>query len=267
MSVRILTGDCREVLKIISNTNIDVSGALVDRLRETYRGPMLRNWCQEVGLLPEGEDFGDQKRRGATITVDLARTFAKNFYDGKAIDTKDFKDHDTTPMLFKSGRDDEVWGDFLAKQPGIWKDEKFKQAGKEFVRLIEAQRAAFKGKKAPAHFAEKALNAAVLSAWAYTAGMLQKNPPRLARLYSLPDTKGKDPLNASALTKGRHKSDETNYRGLGYRTDARERGSMVELFYILAEDDEKVTAANVNAAIYAWFAKQGNLEAKSKRGK
>lgn len=254
-------------VQLISNTNIDVSGALVDRLQETYRGPALRNWCQDVGLLKPDQDFGDTKRSGATITVDLARTFIKNFYDGKSVDTRDFKDKDTTPVLFKSGRGDDDWGDFLAEHEDIWSDAALKEAGKQFVRLMEAQRSAFKGKKAPKHFVEKATNAAVLSAWAYTAGMLQKNKPRLAHHYALADTKGRDPLNAAALTNGKHRSDGSNYRGLGYRTDPRECGSMVELFFILAEDGEKVTAANVQAAIYAWFSKRNHLESEAQRRK
>lgn len=254
-------------VQLISNTNIDVSGALVDRLRETYRGPNLRNWCQAVGLLKPDEDFGDQKKRGLAITVDLARTFIKNFYDGQKVSEKQFAESDTTPMLFRSGRDDEEWGDFLAENPKIWADDKLKVAGKEFVKLINAQRKAFDGQKTKADFRDKALNAAVLSAWAYTAGFLQKNLARLARHYALADAKGKDPLNANALAKGRHKSDGNNYRGLGYRTDPRERGSMVELFAILAEDGKSVSSTSVQAAIYAWFAKQALLESKAKRGK
>jgi hypothetical protein len=50
------------------------------------------------------------------------------------------------------------------------------------------------------------------------------------RHYALADVTATDPLNAKALATGRHKSDESNYRGLGYRTDPRERGQMVELF-------------------------------------
>jgi len=254
-------------VQLISNTNIDVSGALVDRLQETYRGPNLRNWCQEVGLLKEGQDFGDKKARGGTITVDLARTFIKNFYGGKKIDPKEFGQIETTPMLFVSGKGDEEWGEFLLANPGIWKDAALKTAGKQFVRLIAAQRAAFLTQKKRADFSEKAMNAAVMSAWAYVAGMLQKNTTRLERHFALADAKGKDPLNAQALAEGKHKTDESNYRGLGYRVDPRERAQMVELFYILAEDGDKITAKNVNAAIYARFAKQAVLDAKTKRGK
>jgi hypothetical protein len=109
------------------------------------------------------------------------------------------------------------------------------------------------------------MNGAVLSAWAYVAGMLQENPTRLARHYDLANTKGKDPLNASVLAEGKHTSDKDNYRGLGYRTDPRERAQMVELFHILAEDSSPVKKANVQAAIYSYFAKLNKLEAQKRR--
>jgi hypothetical protein len=74
-----------------------------------------------------------------------------------------------------------------------------------------------------------------MTAWAYVAGVLKNNRPRLERHFNLMAAKGKDPLNAAALAKGKHKTDPENYRGLGYRTDAKERGRLVELFYLQAE--------------------------------
>jgi hypothetical protein len=255
-------------VQLISNTNIEVSGALADRLKETARGPNLRDWCQKVGLLKAGEDFGDTRARGGPITVNLARTFIRNYYEGKAIKGADFDRVETTPTLFVTGKmDDSTWDALLTAHPNMWNDAALEKAGKEFVRLRDAQRAAFVGRKGKTDFSEKATNAAVLSAWAYTAGMLESNPVRLARHFSLADTKGKDPLNAAALAEGNHKTDKDSYRGLGYRTDARERASMVELFAILAEEGDKVTPAKVKAAIYAWFAKRAVLDAKEQRGK
>lgn len=218
-------------VQTISNTNLAISGALVDRLKETFRGPSLRDWCQDVGLLKAGQDFSDKTGRG-TFPVHLARSFIANFYLGKNIDTKNFGDAETTPLLYKAGKDDKAWEDFLIEHPELWKDAQLRAAGKEFAKLIAAQRKAFAGTKGQADSSEKALNAAVLSAWAYAAGMYQKNQTRLKRHYSLSDVTATDPLNAKALASGRHKSDESNYRGLGYRTDPRERGQMVELFNI-----------------------------------
>ena len=59
------------------------------------------------------------------------------------------------------------------------------------------------------------MNAAILSSWAYVAGMLQKNDVRLNRHFNLSTLSGRDPLNAAVLAAGRHKSDPQNYRGLG----------------------------------------------------
>jgi hypothetical protein len=253
--------DMRQRLDVqeISNTNLDISGAWLDRLKETYRGSSLRDWCQDVGLLKEGQDFSDKTGRGK-FSVHLARTFVANFYGGKLIDTKDFNHTETTPILYKAGRDETAWDEFLSEHPDIYKDKELKTAGKEFARLVAAQRKAFTGQTGSADSMEKALNAAVLSAWAYSAGMYQKNVQRLKRHYSLADVTASDPLNAKALAGGKHKTDQSNYRGLGYRTDARERAQMVELFNILAERDVKINSGNVKAAISLYFGKKNLLE-------
>lgn len=244
----------------ISNTNLDISGAWLDRLKETYRGTSLRDWCQEVGLLEKGHDFSDRTGRGK-FSVHLARTFIANFYLGKTVDTKDFGHTETTPLLYKAGKDEQAWEDFLSEHPDAYKDKDLKTAGKEFAKLVAAQRKAFAGQKGSADQVEKALNAAVLSAWAFVAGMFQKNQQRLKRHYGLADVTASDPLNSKALATGRHKTDESNYRGLGYRTDPRERAQMVELFNILAEKDVKINTSNVKAAISLYFGKKNLLEA------
>ncbi len=251
----------------VSNRNVEISQALVDRLNETYRGGKLRDWCQETGLLKKGQDFGDRPLRAGPITVHLARTFVENFYSGSSVDSGQFPTTDTTPVLYKIGKDDDRWGDLLKAHPDIWQDEKLKAAGNAFAKLISAQRGAFQGQKGVADFAYKATNAAVLSAWAYVAGYLQKNPKRLERHFALAEIVKKDPLNAEALAKGRHKSDQPSYRGLGYRTDARERGQLVELLSIQADKGGGITKPMVDSAIDDWFAKQANLAAQKTRAK
>jgi hypothetical protein len=104
------------------------------------------------------------------------------------------------------------------------------------------------------------MNYAVLSAWAYTAGLLSGNDKRLQRHYDFKGTKNKDPLNAAALAKGRHKTDADNYRGLGYRTDAKERGRFVELFHHQAEKGEGVNTSAISVAIAKYHAKQAELD-------
>jgi hypothetical protein len=109
-------------------------------------------------------------------------------------------------------------------------------------------------------FADKALNFAVLSAWAYVAGVLHDNRTRQKRHFDLRKKPSGDPLNAPALAKGRHKTDPENYRGLGYRTDAKERGRMAELFFLQAENGSQITRANVDLAVKKYHAKEAQLE-------
>lgn len=144
------------------------------------------------------------------------------------------------------------------KTPGM------RDAGREFTALAKAQRDSFTDpetkRRTNVDFAEKVSNYAVLSAWAYTAAILSRNQARLPRHFSLRETKGKDPLNAAALARGRHRTDPENYRGLGYRTDAKERGRLVELFFLQAEKGEGISRSLIDLAIKKYHAKQALSE-------
>lgn len=255
-----LDSDQRLDVQLISNTVIAVSADLYDRMQETVRGPELRNWCQKVGLLGQGQDFADKRQRAAPITVRNARTFIVNYYAGAEASQSDFAKTDTTPVIVKSGEEDEQWEAVRKRKPTIWKDAKLENAGKEFSALMKAQRDAFKETKGNVDSQEKAMNYAVLSAWAYVAGSLSHNEKRLQRHFDLKLAKGKDPLNATALAKGRHKTDSDNYRGLGYRTDAKERGRFVELFYAQAEKGAGINKPLIDVAIAKYHAKQATLD-------
>ena len=176
----------------------------------------------------------------------------------------EFEKTDTTPSICKSGEKDPDWDQLRKDRPGWPTDAHLRRAGEQYARLRAAQREAFtsaSGKKAPnVDFAEKASNFAVLSAWAYVAGLLSQNSKRLSRHFALPGAGKPDPLNAAALAKGRHKSDPENYRGLGYRTDARERGRFVELFYLQAETGSGVDKTMIDVAIKKYHAKRAILE-------
>ena len=250
-------------VQLISNTNIAISGDLFDRLQETFQGPELRDWCQAVGLLESGDDFADSYERGGPISVKMARTFITNYFKGGTVDTKQFEVTDTTPVVCPTGGPDADWEKLKGSNSKIWGDSELLQAAKEFAALIKAQRAAFsnnKKQKPKPDYPEKALNVAVMSAWAYVAGILHGNMPRLKRHFALRNSTGKDPLNAAALAQGRHKTDAPNYRGLGYRTDPRERGRFVELFYLQAEDGKGITSSAIDIAIKQYHVKQAQLE-------
>lgn len=257
-----LTMEQRFDAQLISNTVIAVSSDLFDRMDETRSGPHLRDWCQAAGLLQAGEDFADRRVRGGAITVRAARTFIMNYFAGARIDTKKFEKVETTPVLSISGAVDEDWAKLKVDEPELWTDEKLLAAGKEYAKLIAAQRTHYKGKqdKVQVDFPEKATNFAVMAGWAFISGALKDNSPRLKRHFALADTKGKDPLNASALAKGRHKTDQENYRGLGYRTDAKERGRFAELFFLQAETGQSIAKGVIDLAIKKYHAKQAALE-------
>jgi hypothetical protein len=255
-----LTSEQRLDAQLISNTVIAVPTDLYDRMQETMRGPELRDWCQKIGLLKEDQDFNDKRQRGEQITVRAARTFILNYYLGEAIDPESFAQTETTPKICRSGGADPDW-DELRRTKKFWKDVKLETAGREFAELVEAQRNAFQAKKkGSSDFQEKALNYAILSAWSFTAGLLKGNPVRLARHFELKGQNGRDPLNATALVKGKHKTDAENYRGLGYRTDAKERGRFVELFYLQAEKGSGITSDLIDLAMKKYHAKQAALD-------
>jgi len=259
-----LTPDQRLDVQLISNTNIGVSLDLFDRMHETLSGPQLRQWCQDVGMLNPGEDFADKRQRGRQITVKAARTFILNYFKGASIKTEGFDHTDTTPIVCKTGVPDPEWEDLKRTHSDLWQNPEPKRAGREFALFMQAQRDAFAqtngGISGNIDYAEKASNFAVLSAWAYVAGLLVPNKTRLQRHYALKDQKSRDPLNAAVLATGRHKTDSENYRGLGYRTDAKERGRFVELFYLQAESGNGITKTLVDIAIKKYHAKQATLE-------
>lgn len=250
-------------VQLISNTSIAISGDLFDRLQETFQGPYLRDWCQAAGLLDAGKDFADSYERGGPISVKMARTFITNYFKGLSVDAKQFEMTDTTPVICPTGGPDVEWESLKTDHPKLWNDPDLLLAGREYAALIKAQRDAFsdaKKQKPKPDYPEKALNVAVMSAWAYVAGMLKANVVRLKRHFNLKASTGKDPLNAAALAEGRHKSDAVNYRGLGYRTDPRERGRFVELFYLQAEDGKGITPSAIDIAIKQYHVKQAQLE-------
>jgi len=267
-----LDTDQRLDVQLISNTNISVANDLLDRMYETKSGPQLRTWCQSIGLLNLGQDFADKRGYGQPFSVRSARTFILNFIKGVEVGKLPFDATDTTPVLAETGFDAEEWDGLRQRHKDLWSRPDLKIAGEKFSKLIAAQRAYFQRVKPRRirlniDYGEKALNYAVISAWAYTSGLLQGNPTRLQRHYELSNTVGKDPLNAEVLAKARHKTDSDNYRGLGYRTDAKERGRLVELFYAHAEKGGGITKRLVEIAMAKYHAKQAQLEVEQVKAK
>ncbi len=248
-----------EIAKI-NNTSITVANDLLDRMSEQMIGPELRSFCQEIGLLEEGQDFKD-KRDPIYPTVKIARTLVYNFQMGRIgskSGTNDFK-------VLKSGASKDE--DFEKLRAEInWKDTNLLKMGVAFTALHQAQRdkvSKSKGKH-PAEFAQKALHISIVSGWAFAAGLFQNDDNALKIIYSLPEHCGNDdPLNAKALSNSKLKgSDPENYRGLGTRINPTEIGRITELFLTLVKKGRvKITKEIANAAIQAFHAKKAKESA------
>lgn len=260
-----LNTDQRLDVQLISNTNIAVASDLLDRMFETVKGPNLRNWCQECGLLRPSQDFTDKKQRGSQISVRGARTLIMNYLKGKEVIDSEFDTQKTIPIIADTGGTDEEW-EKIRNTRNLWKDQGLKRMGNEFSKLISAQNNFFKNKQ-NSEFSEKAQSYSVIAAWAFTAGVLHNNKVRLQRHYDLSNTTGTDPLNAAMLAKGRHKTDPENYRGLGTRTDVKDRGRLVELFFLQAEKGIGITKQLVELAIQKFHAKEAVLKVRELENK
>jgi hypothetical protein len=250
-----LSKEQRTEIALISNTNIAVSNDLFDRLQEeTLVGDYIRNWCWQVGILKEGEDFPDRGSTSEKITVKLARTFITNFYLGKE-KAENLKNQKLSldkniyePYICESGvsldeKYERIVHDF---GDSIWDDSALLQTGEAFARLHKAQHSAVKESTKVRNrksFRNKALILSVISAWAYVAGLLQGDTERLRNHYAIPKTNSRvpDPLNAQVMSEyHHHDSDDPTYRGLGARSSLKDRQRMVQLFLARSLDEKTV---------------------------
>lgn len=265
-----LESEQRLDVQLISNTNIDVSSDLLDRMFETLRGPELRDWCQKVGLLEKGQDFADKKSRSNQITVRMARSFIMSYFNGvkEKDNVEKFSELRSDTVIAKTGSIDHAWEELKQTESDLWENKKLAKAAKEFALLHKNQKSHFEKEPSTSYESiNKVLNYAIISSWAYVAGLLQKNKIRLTRHFEIKEIVKTDPINARALQSGRHKTDPDNYRGLGSRTDAKERGRLVEVFFIQAEKGSGITKQVVDFGIKQYQAKLAVLEVKEAESK
>jgi hypothetical protein len=231
-------------------------------MREQLLGSELRDWCQAVGLLDKGVDFAD-RRSPETPTVRIVRTLLVNYYLGiNAANLDDFHQ----PIVCKSGGIDE---DYITVRRNVkWSDGSLKEMGKNFAYLHKLQRDSVLNRQKDnyAEFARKALSLSVVAAWAYAAGLFQRDKDLLNTHYSIAESTSPpdDPLNAKALSQARLKgTDPDTYRGLGTRSSPKELGRMLEVFIVLATKASKkrITKELANAAIQSYEAKRAVYEA------
>jgi hypothetical protein len=268
-----LDSDQRMDVQVTSNKNIAVSPDWLDRLYETKSGPQLRKWCIEAGLLEKDGDFLSRRQRGKAITVRDARTFVMNYFEGRRVPADKFADVETTPSMAETGGVDPRWEKLKKDAPGIWKDAALIKAAREFAALAQAQRDFYERNKSKlkdasrrraSEWAEKAFNFAILSGWAYVAGVLETNPTRLQRHFDLRISSRADPLSAKVLASAKDATvDGPTYRGLGTRNDAKERGRCVEMFFLQAEKGGGLTSNLVNAALARHLEKVAKIARKT----
>jgi hypothetical protein len=257
-----LSRDQKVEIATVNNTSIAVPSDLLDRMQEDQLGSELRDWCQTVGLLKQGENFSD---RGSadTPTVRVARTLITNFYFGK--ETQDNGNQFYQPVLCSSGPGIDTKYEQIRSQID-WSDPALEEMGRRFAALHELQmervNSRTKGKNAAS--ARKALSLALVASWAFASGLFQRNPEYLQKHYALSDavSPSDDPLNANELSKARLKGkDKENYRGLGTRNDPSELGRMFQLFLLQAENGKGITLDVANTAIKYYEARKMAHEA------
>jgi len=231
--------DQRWNIAIISNTNIQVSDDLRDRMDEQALRPAnrLRDWCYKIGILDKNknEDFSS-KRSENIITVRLMRSFIINFYRGKRI-TSDFDNKLFIPSLADTGSEDREYKRLYKKY--VFADQKdLIEAGIAFVKLNNKQKEKGEGKAKML-----ALTLSITPSWALAAGLLQKDKKRLLKLYSIPILSDRDdPLKSSILAEAHGEEDPERYRGMITRYGIKERGRLLRLFLIYS----KAKKENIN---------------------
>ena len=271
-----LDKDQRMDIMIISNTNINVSLDLRDRLQEQNLGSTLRNFAYTTGIMKEPEDFGDKRRYEGefTPTVRMMRSFIVNFFKGKGY-TGNIDEDAEVPYLCVSGKniDEEYLKLFKKfKKEGSFNDKELINAGKMFAKLHQSQfkkADKIKGSRKK-EYKIKAFSLSVISSWTFAVGVLQKDEKRLNKLYSLFDLSGdQDPLNAIAMGKAKHKIiDPENYRGLGTRNADKERGRLLHLFLIYSESNKsKIDEQMCNSAIEVFHANAAKKKSDESRQK
>ncbi|MBI2657480.1 hypothetical protein HYX08_02175 [Candidatus Woesearchaeota archaeon] len=254
-----LDKDQRGNIAIVSNTNIQVSNDLRDRLNEQSLDPpnKLRDFCYKMGLLDESkkQDFSSKKHsKEALPTVRAMRTFVVNFHLGKE-DQRKFDEKPIVPPLCETGGSDDKYLKIYKKKNFV-EESDLVDAGLNFVKLCNKQK-----EKADGKSKNMALTLAIVASWSYAAGLLQKDKTRLKKLYSLPDATIKEPLNSNALSNARGKDDLKNYRGLITRYGEKERGRLLQIFLTYSKSAKnEISLEMCNYAIKLYHSKKENQE-------
>lgn len=262
----------RNEISQISNTNINISGDLLDRMEETRLGPHLRSWCQKVGLLKKTGDFADRKNNEGIITVRVARTFIVNFLKGQSEKYDPEKLY--SPYLCKRGLGEDIdkeYKKFIGQGKKMWANKDLINAGREFAKLHKQQIKMInsdKKLKKIKEFRNKVITPVVAVSWAYVAGLIYSDKGRRKKLFSMSSISDRDPLNVNALSTERHHSDPETYRGIGTRINSQEIGRMTEILIQYVESNKSyITNEIIRYALKKHFAKGAVKEAEKEKSK
>ncbi len=246
-------------IAIVSNTNIQVSNDLRDRLHEQSLNPAnkLREFSYSIGLMKHPQDFSDKRTSKDSLpSVRMLRIFIVNFYNGKNFKKDIYSDPIIPPISINEIN--KVYFD-LYKKTDFKTDIELVEAGKQFAKLNLKQQSNGKGKSKT-----MVLTYAIVSSWSFVAGLLQKDPEKLNKFYGLPTNSGSaDPLNADALAKAKGKDDPQLYRGLITRYGDKERGRLLEIFLAYVNSTKTAINSDICAlAIKTFDSKKMNQEIK-----
>lgn len=246
----------------VSNTNIQISPDLLDRMDEQQLAPpnKLRDFAQEIGLLKPGLDFGDKKANKDNLpTINLMRVFIVNFYKGKQF-IGDCDTETPRPYLSQPGYLDVEYKELYSKILSFKDEQDLLEAGKKYCELNAKQYemcSKDNNLKKKKENKNKAMAMAVVSSWSFVAGLLQKDTQRLSKLYSLQSNCGKkDPLNSRAMSEFKLKDrDPETYRGLGARSGPNERGRLAKIFLEYSKSEKNILDSDIlNRSVFHYEA-------------
>jgi hypothetical protein len=247
-----ISRDQRAEISLISNTNIAIAKALIDRFGEQQLGSESRTWCQSVGLLSTEQDFADRISGTERLTVQIMRAFVVNYFRGRAFNGRIMSDVDNSlhesVYIPPAGalEPDPKYKEPLDQEPNLWEDQALREAGQQFANLNQAQTQACSNAEdkdlRQVGFRYKVLTPTVAAAWDYVAGVLQRDAERLCNHYTLYSNydrnRSEGPLNAKTMSRTRHLTfDPPTYRGLGTRQNTSEAQRLVEVFLLQSKSD------------------------------
>lgn len=254
----------RQEISLISNTNIAIPKALLDRIGEHSLGPESRIYAQHVGILNKGQDFAERQIGDNRFTVQLLRCLIVNYLRGKSYSGDIDNDLLNSVTVVKQGSEtpDREYLNIITNNKNIWEENEIIELGKQYAKLHKKQLSSCFDASDDLRelrkvgFKYKVFTPSVTSAWAYVSGLLQRDKKRLTRHYMLYSVYDKeislDPLNSIALSQYHHETyDKQQYRGIGTRQNPKDLERLVEIFLLQSKEETAgaITSELINLGV------------------